>query len=320
MAVLRLPRTAVAAVLALALAGCGSNSSTPATVKSAGTSASGFPVEIRSAGAVTLVPHDPRRIISLSPTATEDLFAIGAGPQVIAVDAQSDYPPTAPHTKLSGFQPNVEAIAAYHPDLVVISDGSPAFLAPALRKLNIPVLVDPAAHTLAQAYEQISALARASAHSAQARALVSAIRAQIADYLSKVAAAGRGLSVYDEIEQSLYAASSRTFVGQLLRLFGLRNVADEVPDKQGVGYPQLSAEYLLTANPDIVLLSDTVCCGQNAATVARRPGWSQMTAVRDHTIVPINDDIASRWGPRVVDLAADIAHAVEAAHAAGLRG
>ena len=144
------------------------------------------------------------------------------------------------------------------------------------------------------------------------------IQAEIARLVRSAAGTGRGLSVYDEISPNFYAATSRTFAGQLLRLFGLRNVADRAPDVEGLGYPQLSAEYLLAANPDIVLLSDTICCAQTAAVVARRPGWSQVTAVRHHTIVPINDDIASRWGPRMVDLAAAIAHAVDSAHAAGL--
>ncbi len=286
---------AVAVAVAVAVAGCGSSSSSSSQVA-----------------------RDPHRIVSLSPASTEDLFAIGAGPEVVAVDGQSDYPPTAPRTKLSGFQPSVEAIAGYHPDLVVISDESPAYLAPALRKLGIPVVLNPAARTLEQAYAQIARLGASTGHAAQARALVTGIQAEIARLVRSAAGTGRGLSVYDEISPNFYAATSRTFAGQLLRLFGLRNVADRVPDVEGLGYPQLSAEYLLAANPDIVLLSDTICCAQTAAVVARRPGWSQVTAVRHHTIVPINDDIASRWGPRMVDLAAAIAHAVDSAHAAGL--
>lgn len=312
---------AVAIVAAVALAGCGS-SSTEATSNTAtttgGASSTGFPVTVRGAGGVTVLAHAPRRIVSLSPTATEDLFGLSAGAQVVAVDEESDFPPSAPRTKLSGFQPSVEAIANYHPDLVVISDESPAYLAPALRKLGVPVILNPAARTLPQAYEQMTELGLATGHVAQAQALVAHLQTQIAGLVRSATGMGRGLSVYDEISQNYFAATSRTFVGQLLTLFGLRDVADRVPDAQGLGYPQLSAEYLLAANPDIVLLSDTVCCAQSSASVARRPGWSQMTAVRDHTIEPVNDDIASRWGPRMVDLTAAIAHAVNAAHAAGL--
>src|SRR6476659_3333188 len=113
----------------------------------------------------------PHRIISLSPTATESLFAIGAGKQVVAVDDQSDYPKRAPHTSLSGFTPNVEAIAAYRPDLVVVQYDSGGVVE-ALRKLNIRVLVQPSAKNLTVAYAQIKQLGTITAHKKAAATLV----------------------------------------------------------------------------------------------------------------------------------------------------
>lgn len=303
----------ILAVTTMALAGCGSSSK--AGTSKAVTSAA-FPVSVHGTGGVTVIAQTPRRIISLSPTATEDLFAIGAGPQVIAVDDLSDYPATAPRTKLSGFQPNVEAIAGYRPDLVVISDESPASLAPALRKLHIPVLVNPAARSLSRTYAEIEQLGVAAGHDTPAQALVKRMKSQIA--ASVRSADGRGLSVYDEISQEYYAAASSTVIGQLFTLFGLRDIADRPPDPSGLGYPQLSAEYVVSADPDIVLLTDTLCCGQTASSVAHRPGWSEMTAVRKHTIVALNEDIASRWGPRTPTVAAEIARAIQTAHAASL--
>lgn len=305
----------LAGVLAAAVAGCGSSSKVGTSTAPA---SAGFPVSLHGAGGVTVIARAPRRIVSLSPTSTEDLFAIGAGRQVVAVDDESDYPENAPRTKLSGFQPNVEAIAGYHPDLVVISDESPASLAPALRRLDIPVLVNPAARSLGQAYLEMEQLGLASGRDPQARGLVKEIESQIAASVRSADGRGRGLGVYDEISQEYYAAASGTVAGQLFALFGLRDIADKAPDPQGLGYPQLSAEYVVAANPDIVLLNDTVCCGQTAASVARRPGWSQMAAVRKHTIFALNEDVASRWGPRMRTLAAEIARAVETAHAAGL--
>jgi iron complex transport system substrate-binding protein len=305
----------VLTVIAVAAAGCGSSSKVGASSTVASV---GFPVSVHGAGGVTVIAKAPGRIVSLSPTATEDLYAIGAGPHVVAVDDESDYPASAPRTKLSGFQPNVEAIAGYRPDLVVISDESPASLAPALRKLDIPVLVNPAARSLAQAYTEIEQLGLATGREAQARDLVGRMKTQIATSVQSADGSGRGLGVYDEISQEYYAAASGTLAGQLFALFGLRNVADKAPDPQGLGYPQLSAEYVVASNPDIVLLNDTVCCGQTVASVARRPGWSNMTAVRKHTIVALDEDVASRWGPRTPILAAEIARAVKNAHAAGL--
>jgi iron complex transport system substrate-binding protein len=303
----------VLAVMTMALAGCGSSSNAGT---SSATASGAFPVSVHGTGGVTVIAQAPRRIISLSPTSTEDLFAIGAGPQVAAVDDESDYPANAPRTKLSGFQPNVEAIAGYRPDLVVISDESPASLAPALRKLHIPVLINPAARSLSQAYSEIEQLGVATRHAAPAQELVKRIRSQIA--ASVRSADGRDLSVYDEISQEYYAAASSTVMGQLFTLFGLRDIADRAPDPSDLGYPQLSAEYVVSADPDIVLLTDTLCCGQTASTLAHRPGWSEMTAVRKHTIIALNEDIASRWGPRTPTVAAEIARAVQTARTAGL--
>ena len=113
----------------------------------------------------------PTRIVSLSPTATESLFAIGAGSQVVAVDDQSDYPKNAPKTQLSGFTPNIEAIASYHPDLVVVQYDANSVVE-GLQKLNIRVLVQPAAKTLADAYAQIRQLGAITGHRAAAQKVV----------------------------------------------------------------------------------------------------------------------------------------------------
>ena len=97
--------------------------------------------------------------------------------------------------------------------------------------------------------------------------------------------------------------TSATFVGQLLNLLGMRSIADAATGAAAAGgYPQLSAEYIIKANPDYIILADTICCHQSAATVARRPGWSSLSAVRQGHVVALNDDIASRWGPRTTDL------------------
>jgi iron complex transport system substrate-binding protein len=83
----------------------------------------------------------------------------------------------------------------------------------------------------------------------------------------------------------------------------MKSIADQAKGAAAAGgYPQLSAEYIVKANPDYIILADTVCCHQSATTVASRPGWATMTAVREHHVIALNDDIASRWGPRVVDL------------------
>jgi iron complex transport system substrate-binding protein len=246
----------------------------------------------------------PSRIVSLSPTATEDLFAIGAGRQVIAVDSDSDYPKNAPHTSLSAYTPNVEAIAAYNPDLVVISNGGD--FVSQLDKLGIKVVQEPAADNLAQAYQQIRDLGSLTGHVKKAALVAHSMQVQLKRIIQSVPRSRRHLTVYHELDQTYYSATSDTFIGRIYKLFGFRNIADAA-DTAGTGYPQLSAEYIVARNPQIIVLADTVCCGQNAKSVAARPGWQNIAAVKNHRVIAVNDDIASRWGPRIVQFARAIA-------------
>jgi iron complex transport system substrate-binding protein len=238
----------------------------------------------------------PHRIVSLSPTATESLFAIGAGAQVVAVDDQSDYPKRAPRTSLSGYTPNVEAIAGYRPDLVVLS-GDANDVVGGLRKLGIRVLLQPAAKNLAEAYAEIRQLGAVTGHRRGAAAVVTRMKKAIASVLK--ATPRHGLSVYHELTPDFYSATSKTFIGRIYKLFGLRNIADAA-DSSGTGYPQLSAEYIVSANPSLIVLADTRCCGQSAKVVGERPGWAGLAAVRRGNVIGIDDSVASRWGPRIV--------------------
>jgi iron complex transport system substrate-binding protein len=106
--------------------------------------------------------------------------------------------------------------------------------------------------------------------------------------------------VYYELDNTFYSVTSNTFVGALLKQFGLNSIADGA--EEGNDYPQLSAEAILNADPDIIFLADTKCCQQTAATVGARAGWSGIQAVTDGNVIELDDDVASRWGPRVVDL------------------
>jgi iron complex transport system substrate-binding protein len=240
---------------------------------------------------------EPERIVSLSPTATEILFAIDAGDQVVAVDDQSDYPPGVPTTDLSGFEPNAEAVAGYDPDLVVISEGA---IADSLEELDIAVLVQPAVKRLRGTYRQIRQLGEATGHEREANRVVDQIKSEIADIKDQVPEPPEKPTAYYELDDTYFSVTSATFIGQVLSLAGLANIADDAGD--GSGYPQLSAEYIIDADPDYIVLADTECCGQSLETVAARPGWSDIVSVRDGHVVTLEDDIASRWGPRVVDL------------------
>jgi iron complex transport system substrate-binding protein len=254
----------------------------------------------------------PERIVSLSPSATETLFAVGAGSQVVAVDSESDHPPDAPQTDLSAYQPNVEAIARYRPDLVVMPTEVPRDAVAGLRRLGLRVLAQPAPDDLDDAYAQMREVAAAAGRPEAGRRLAERVRARV-ERLIASAPAGASLSVFHELDPDLYAASSQSFIGRIYARLGLRNVADAAARRAGTPYPQLSSEAIVDADPDLVILADSVCCGQTPAVVARRPGWDAVSAVRRDAVVAIHDDLASRWGPRIPVLVARAVAAMQRA-------
>lgn len=252
---------------------------------------------------------DSGGIVSLSPTATEILFAIGAGEEVVAVDDQSNYPPDAPTSDLSGFTPNVEAIAAHEPDLVVVSNDIDDVVS-GLEGLDIEVLLQPAAETLDDVYAQIRELGKATDHDTEADALVVEMQSEIDAITAAAPTLEAAPTYYYELDDQLFSVTSETFVGRLLGSLGLENIADRAEDGAG-GYPRLSAEFIVDADPDFVLLADTKCCGQDAGTLAQRDGWGGLSAVTAGRVVELDDDVASRWGPRVVDLLRAAVEALE---------
>jgi iron complex transport system substrate-binding protein len=285
----------------------------PLAVASGATSTQ-FPVQIKAANGAITIPTRPTAIVSLSATATEMLYAIGAGKQVKAVDTYSDYPKNAPRTTLNGFTPNVEAIVAYKPDLVIVA-GDTAGLTSQLAKFGIPVLSEPAAASLNQEYQQIDQLGLATGHIGQAHSEVSHLRSRLAQIVKTAPKHAKNITYYYELSPTYYSATSSTFIGQLFGLLGLHSIADVAPGAAASGgYPQLSAEYIIKKDPDFIFLGDTIAYGQSEKTVDARAGWENVTAVRDDHVIGLNDDIATRWGPRVVILLQDIANALKSSH------
>ena len=314
------PLAALLAVLALVLAGCGeeSESSAPQQPTSSAVAETApaepeFPVTVEADNGPVTLEEEPDAVVSLSATATESLFALGAGDQVLAVDDQSNYPADAPMTDLSGFQPNVEAIAGYEPDLVIAAY-DPGGLVKALEKVGIPVLLQDAAPDLDAAFAQIETLGAATGHVEEAQDVADDMEEQIDELIASAPDTADGATVYHELGPDFFSATSATFIGSIYERLGLENIADEAK-KAGTGYPQLSAEYIVKADPDLIVLADTKCCGQTAALVAKRPGWKGVTAVTGDDVVEASDDITSRWGPRTVDFVALVVEALEGVEA-----
>lgn len=283
-------------------AGCGENVQFPGDI-TPDLSTFGYPVTV---GRLTL-DRRPERIVSLVPSATEMLYGIGAGAQVVAVDRDSNYPTNAPKTSLSGLDPDVDAIAAERPDLVVLSDD----LGPAgvlLRQRRIPVLFTPPATTLDDTYREIGQLGTLTGHEPEADALHRQMAGQIAQIAEAVVPRLRPLTYFYELDPTLYTVTSRTFVGSIFKMLGLTSVADHLGPRAG-SYPQLSPQAVIRSDPDTIFLADGRCCRQSAGTITARRGWNTITAVRTGRIYPLDDDIASTWGPRTVDLVRAVAAA-----------
>jgi iron complex transport system substrate-binding protein len=261
------------------------------------------------AGRLTLDDR-PLRIVSLSATHTEMLYAVDAGELVAATDLTSNFPPAAEATaKVDAFNFNVEEIAATRPDLVITSFDFQGEV-DALRAVGIPVLLLTPATSLDEAYAQIEILGEVTGRETEAAGLVSSMQARIEELIGS--ATRPSLTVFHEVDNTLYSANSSTFLGDIYRRLGLTNIADAVPDEFASGYVQVSEEYLFSQDPDVIFLGDAGF-GESPESVGARPGWDSLTAVQNGAVFELDGDIAGRWGPRTVDLVEAIVAALEAA-------
>lgn len=264
--------------------------------------ADAFPVTVTTGNGDVIVAAKPVSIASLSPTATEMLYAIGAGDQVKVVDNYSDYPASLPSARVDAYQLNIEALTAYKPDLVVTVGVSPDQEAK-FKALGMTVITETAPADLNGAFAQITQLGKVTGHTAEADALVAKLQVRVAAITAQKPVTTRPLTYYYELDKTYYSVTSDTFVGSVLADLGLVSIADTAKGAAAAGgYPQLDAEFILKANPDYIFLADTIGGGQTVASVAARDGWSALSAVADGRVVGLNDNIASRWGPRIVDL------------------
>jgi len=268
---------------------------------SAQAAATKYPITVKFGGYTTTMAKKPTKIISLSPSATEILYAVGAGSQILAVDNLSNYPANAPVSEISAFEPSVEAILAKKPDLVLLSIDSTK--APQIRnalvKLGIPVLMEKAPATLKDVYAENTLLARVTDRQAGAVKLNASMAKSIKDILAKAKKSSK-IRIFHELDDTYYSVTSNTFIGKVYRDFGAVNIADAAAGADNSGYPQLSAEYLLKSDPQVIFLADAQY-GVTADSVSKRAGWSQISAVKNKKIVELPADIPSRWGPRLVD-------------------
>lgn len=311
---------ATTAALALTLAACATDAgdgADPAPADASGgsddaqvttTAAGDFPVTVHSGDGEIVLEERPERIVSLSPSSTEILFAIGAGDQVVAADQFSTYPEEAPTTDLDGFSPNVEAIVGYEPDLVVIANDSNDLVA-SLTELDVPVLVNAAPVDIESGYAGMADLGLATGHVDETAEVIAQMREEVAAALED-APTDAGVRVYHELDETLFSASSYGFVGSVYTELGATNIADEA-DADRTGFPQLTEEAVVEANPQLIVIQSTAT--YTPEDVAARPGWEEIDAVRNGNIVVVDADISSRWGPRLPQLVDELARALDKA-------
>ncbi len=243
----------------------------------------------------------PIRIVSLSPSLTEILFAIGAGPQVVAVDSHSNYPLGTPITSLSALEPNMEAIAAFYPDLVLLSYDI-GDLVKGLNTIGIETMLLPAAGNFDEIIHQINKLGEKTGKQDQAEKISADMQSRLT-YLINIMEGEKSLKVYHEIDENYYSASSSSFIGSIYKRLNMTNIADKA-DIEGNGYPKLSPEYILLSNPEMMVIPSRD--PKYIQKVKNRPGWLTIDAIKKDRLLILDPDIASRWGPRVIEFATEI--------------
>ena len=289
-------------VVALVAAACGDDDTTTTNAPVTTGTVTGFPVTVNG----VTIPERPERIVSASGAHTEILYAVGAGDQIAATDTFSDFPAEALETeKIDGFNISVEAVAALDPDLVILFF-DPGDVVSGLAELGIPTLLFDAPATLDDAFAQWLAVGTATGNLAAAELLVGEADKAITEIVSSVAVPDEPITYYFELDPSGFSVTTDSFVGSLLGLLGMESIADAT----GTAFPQLSSEFIVEADPDWIVLADTVCCAVDATTLAERPGWGTMSALTSGQVVELDDSVASRWGPRIVELVREVAGAV----------
>ena len=292
----------LAFVASLAVA-CGDTAPAPATSEAtatAGTTASPSTVPVTvndQEGKPLTLPKQPKAIISFSPGVTEILFAIGAGPQVIAADQFSDYPAEAKalkqRVKYTG--PDVESALALSPDLVIMSRAQRTSVE-RFRSAGLPVFYTPEPDSLDAIVENVRMWGRLTGHPTEANRVADDMRARIEAVKTTVAPVTEGPRAFYELSDSLVSAGDKTFIGSILTLLKAKNVATGA----ATDFPQLTAEAVISRDPQVIFLADASSAGQNLETLRKRPGWTSISAVRDGKVYPVDPNIGNRPGPRIV--------------------
>jgi iron complex transport system substrate-binding protein len=247
-------------------------------------------------------------VVSLAPSNTEILFAIGAGDQVVGRDQFSDFPEEAKKVTDIGstFEAlNTELIVSLKPDLVLAAEINTPEQVKALEDLGLTVYYLKNPVTLEEMYTNLEIVAHLTGHEEEAATLIESLKARVAAVDEKIAPISSRFSVFYELDATdpakPYTAGKGTFITQLIDRAGGSNIASDLE-----GYPQMSLEQVVAADPAFIILGDAKY-GTTPESIAQRPGWENLSAIKNGKVVPFNDDLVSRPGPRLVDAFEELA-------------
>ena len=261
-----------------------------------------FPITVTDAlGRQVTITAPAQRIISLAPSTTEQLFAVGAGDKVVGVTIYDNYPPQVQQIeRVGGYVAksiSVEKILSLKPDLVLSRGPIQLSVVEALERVSLAVVaIEP--HTVEEVYAVMILIGRLTLREPQASTIVADMRQRVNRVREQVAAipAEQRVTVfYKAYDEPLIAAGPATFIGHMIELAGGINIFADRPEH----YPQISAEEVLRRNPAVIL--GPVIQGGNLsrAQTLSRPGWQHLAAVKNHRIHLLDDDLVSRPGPRL---------------------
>jgi iron complex transport system substrate-binding protein len=259
--------------------------------------AAGFPLTIEQDDGESLtLDAAPRRIASLSAYATDVFCALGAGDQLVAVEMFANCPAgSTEKPALDAFQPNLEVIAGYQPDLVYI-DSDIGGVVPALREVGIPVLYLGIPNSIEEALERMELFAQVTGRSAEGEALVADIRARRDAVTAELGDINPGPRVFHELDETLYSAGPASYIGDFYTVLKAENIAADADNP----YPQLTNEAIVAADPEVIVLADEAF-GVTVESVKARPGWDVITAVQEDRICPVDPSLLSQPGSRIAD-------------------
>jgi iron complex transport system substrate-binding protein len=304
---LRFGRTAVVvgglAVAAIVAGACTSESSSSAPRD--------LPVRRTAPSTTTTVPLPTGkldRIVSLVPSATESLFAMGAGEAVVAVDSASNYPPEAPVTDLDAADPDVEVIASYSPQLVIADAGNQPVL-DALNKAGFATLPIAPPRNFDGVVNQIEQIGAATGNIAAAARLGDELTNDALQLVSSMPKRSR-LKYYFELNTDRQSVTSASMIGAMFTQLGMRNIVDRLDLDDDETHPKLDDAFIIQTNPDVIILADATCCMQTESEIASRPGWNGIRAVQEGNVIELDTDVATRWGPRTIDMFRQIVEVV----------